>query len=57
MIGDENEEDLALEQVREGEGDQMQMEIVGGKRVFRKRKLQEHEDVTVRFSFCTLTGH
>lgn len=47
MTGDENEEDLALEQVKDAEGE-VQVEVtVGGKRVIRKRKLAEHEDVTV----------
>lgn len=47
MTGDENEEDLALEQVKDAEGE-VQVEVtVGGKRVVRKRKLAEHEDVTV----------
>ncbi|XP_069700024.1 double-strand-break repair protein rad21 homolog isoform X2 [Periplaneta americana] len=46
LIGDENEEDLALEQVKEGEGEVQEI-IIGGKRILRKRKLPEHEDVTV----------
>jgi hypothetical protein len=47
VTGDENEEDLALEQVKDAEGE-VQVEVtVGGKRVIRKRKLADHEDVTV----------
>jgi hypothetical protein len=47
VTGDENEEDLALEQVKDAEGE-VQVEVtVGGKRIIRKRKLAEHEDVTV----------
>lgn len=55
MTGDENEEDLALEQVKDAEGE-VQVEVtVGGKRVIRKRKLAEHEDVTVSTLF--IAGH
>lgn len=55
MAGDENEEDLALEQVKDAEGE-VQVEVtVGGKRVIRKRKLAEHEDVTVGTLF--IAGH
>ena len=61
MTGDENEEDLALEQVKEAEGE-VQVEVtVGGKRIIRKRKLAEHEDVTVGTLFiaaiCLSTLH
>jgi hypothetical protein len=42
-----DEEDLALEQVKDAEGE-VQVELTaGGKRVIRKRKLPDHEDVTV----------
>lgn len=49
LTGDEAEEDLALEQVKEAEGEaQVQVEVtVAGKRLVRKRKLAEHEDATV----------
>ncbi|PSN53737.1 hypothetical protein C0J52_02184 [Blattella germanica] len=46
MIGDEHEEDLALEQVKDVDGE-LQVEMIGGKRVLRKRKMPDHEDVTV----------
>ncbi|XP_066992862.2 double-strand-break repair protein rad21 homolog isoform X2 [Anabrus simplex] len=44
MVGDEGEEDLALEQVREVEGEQVLDTVAGGKRVTRKRKLQDAEE-------------
>jgi hypothetical protein len=55
VTGDENEDDLALEQVKDAEGE-VQVELtVGGKRIIRKRKLAEHEDVTVGALF--IVGH
>jgi len=56
VTGDENEEDLALEQVKDAEGE-VQVEVtVGGKRVIRKRKLAEHEDVTVNKKLAEQQG-
>jgi len=43
---------LALEQVKDAEGEVTVEVTVGGKRVIRKRKLAEHEDVTVGTLYC-----
>ncbi|KDR16555.1 double-strand-break repair protein rad21 homolog isoform X2 [Zootermopsis nevadensis] len=56
LTGDENEDDLALEQVKEAEGEAQVEVTMSGKRVVRKRKLPDHDDATVNKKLAEQQG-